>query len=202
MNIGPRIAVALGITGSLSSYGGSVNYSVTLNPGACREIRVGRFTVPPGTLPVYDVNTGYCRTALRAAGEALLYVTAACVGPRNTWVPAPQKYSVDLSGRKDTRRITETEWETASELSMSERPLFPRPDVIKWDGRILQPSGPTWKGIGTNVPWSHLSSTGARAAINSWDGFEITYTFLDPTSFGQRDKVKGEYWVDIYETAT
>jgi hypothetical protein len=202
VNIYQRIALAVGMTGSLLSYGGSLSYSVSLNPGACREIHLGQFTVPPAAFTAYDVVTGYCRPDVRTAGEAWLYATAACHVRGNTWIPAPQKYAVDLSGRKGTRRISEAEWEAASELPVSERPLLPRPDVIKWDGPILLPSGPRWKGIGASVPWSHLSSTGARAAINSWDGFEITYTFLDPTSFGQRDKVKGEYWVDIYETAT
>lgn len=37
--------------------------------------------------------------------------------------------------------------------------------------------------------------------MNSWDGFDIAHTFLDPTAVFQRDKIRGKYWIDIFNTA-
>jgi hypothetical protein len=199
MNINSRIALALGLVRPFSILAGSVSYSVTVNPQACHEIHLGRLTVPVGALPVYDVTSDYCRPDLRTAEEALLYATAACHGPQNTWIPAPEKYAVDLSGSRGTHRISEQQWNAAQELPRSKSSFQP---FLSSAFNSLRPSGTKWMGEGAVFPWSHLSPSGARAAINSWDGFDVTYTFLDPTSFGKRDKVGGKYWVDIYEFAT
>lgn len=199
------MGLALLFTGQMLTFGGSMTYTVTLNPDVCHEVHLGRLTAPKGTLPVIpfdDVSTGYCRPEVRSAGEDKLFVTAGCHGPRNNWIPSQEKYSVDLSAGARTRRISEAEWESATELPWSEGGMYPKlaEDSVAYKGPPLRRSGPKWMGIGAGPPWSHLSRTGARAAVNSWDGFEITYTFLDPTSLFARDKVKGDYWVDIYET--
>jgi hypothetical protein len=39
-------------------------------------------------------------------------------------------------------------------------------------------------------------------AVFSWDGFNIRYSFMDPTSFGRRSRVEGRYWVDLYEAVS
>ena len=38
--------------------------------------------------------------------------------------------------------------------------------------------------------------------MNSWDGFDVRYDFLDLTVLFQKDKVKGEFWTDVYEIAS
>jgi len=68
--------------------------------------------------------------------------------------------------------------------------------------RSREKSGPKWAGIGEGTVGSFISHDLARLAVNSWDGVDITYSFLDPTSFGQRNKIKGQFWVDIYDIAS
>jgi hypothetical protein len=73
---------------------------------------------------------------------------------------------------------------------------------IEYKGRILEKSGPSWAGAGSEPLPAKFSGNLAWAAVNSWDGFDITYSFLDPTSFGKRNKVIGQFWVDIYDTGS
>jgi hypothetical protein len=71
---------------------------------------------------------------------------------------------------------------------------------VSYKDRVFEKSGPRWSGVGAGPINASLSQNATRIAVNSWDGFDITYSFLDPTSFGQRNKVKGQFWVDIYDT--
>jgi hypothetical protein len=195
----------LGLCVSACGFGGRMSYTVTLNPEVCREVQLGRFTVPVGTSPRPEVSTGYCHPELRSAGETRLYLTAACHQRGDNWLPAPQKYGVDLSGGKSLGRIGEAEWQAAPQLPWAgSGGLEPRPTDrgIQYKGPLLERSGPKWTGVGNGPVWTKLSSGLTRAAVNSWDGFDITYSFLDPTSFLQRNKVVGQYWVDIYETSS
>lgn len=198
-----RLALAFWLSGLIHAFAGSMTYTVTLNSAVCHEVHTGRFTLPREAAFLQEVNSGHCRVALRSGREMLLYVGVICLSPR--WLPAPEKYAVDLSTRTGTRRISEAEWQSATELPWIEGGMFPNlaDDSVRYKGPPLRRSGPKWMGITDGgAPRSHLSRTGSRVAVNSWDGFETTYSFLDPTSFGKRDKVKGEYWVDIYETSS
>ena len=198
--------VFLGLCVSVRGFGGSMTYTVVLNPNVCREAQVGRFTVPIEAFAMDYVSTGKCHPEIRSADEEQLYVTATCAAPRGTWISAPQKYAVNLSSRKSARSISETEWQSAPELAWSENGFYPpRPEDhgVQYKGPVLERSGPRWTGVGGSGPLrTLLSRSGNRAAVNSWDGFAITRSFLDPTSFGKRDKVEGQFWVDIYETSS
>lgn len=195
----------LGLCVSARAFGGSMTYTVTLNADVCHDMRLGRFTVPAGTSPRPDVSTGYCHPELRSAGETQLYLTAACHQRGDTWLPAPQKYAVDLIRPRAVRRISEVEWQAAPQLPWAGfGGLDPHPTDrgIQYKGPLLERSGPKWTGVGNGPVRTQLSLSLTRAAVNSWDGFDITYSFLDPTSFGKRNKVVGQYWVDIYETSS
>jgi hypothetical protein len=201
--------VSIGVFFSMKAFGGHMTYFVTQNPEVCHEVHVGRFTLPEKAAFLNNgvgnigVSTGYCHPQVRSAGESDLYVGAVCLRPY--WYPAPEKYAVDLSGRKGVRRISEEKWQSGVPLTWSENGLFPKPQesAVEYKGQRLARSGPRWEGIGGTGPLrTHLSWNATRAAVNSWSGFQVTYSFLDPTSFGKRDKVEGQYWVDIYETAS
>lgn len=43
---------------------------------------------------------------------------------------------------------------------------------------------------------------GSRISVKSWDGLDITYDYADPTTLFQREKVKGQFWIDIYDTTS
>ena len=74
---------------------------------------------------------------------------------------------------------------------------------MRYFGPLLKRSGPKWKGESDGpLPPTLLSASLNRAAVNSWDGYDLVNGFLDPTVLFQRNKVKGRYWVDIYETAS
>jgi hypothetical protein len=183
-----------------------MTYTVSLNPDVCHEVHLGRFDVPKGASPMNDVSTGYCHPQVRSAGETELYLTAACTGyVRATWVPAPQKYAVDLSGRKGTRQIRDGEWEAAPELPWSENSFFPpraEDRGVQYKGPVLERSGPAWAGKGYGPILTFLSRNATRAAVNSWDGVDEVYSFLDPGSLFKRNNIEGRYWVDIYETSS
>jgi hypothetical protein len=195
--------VFLGFCFSVQGFGGSMTYTVTLNPEVCREVRLGRFDVPRGAFAMNDVSTGSCRPEVRSRGETELYLTATCSGPRATRFPAPEKYAVDLSGRKGARLVRGEEWDAAAELQRSENSFFPprAEDLgVQYKGPLLERSGPTWAGRGYGPILTFLSRNMIRAAVNSWDGVDEVYSFLDPGSLFKRNKIEGRYWVDIYET--
>jgi hypothetical protein len=47
-----------------------------------------------------------------------------------------------------------------------------------------------------------LSLSGNRAAVNSWDGVDEVYGFMDLDELFKSSKINGYYWVDIYETSS
>jgi hypothetical protein len=171
-------AVFLGICFSMQGIGGSMTYTVTLNPEVCHEVRLGRLTAPRSVVPLSpdDADSGHCRIEIREAGERELYLTAVC-GGRRTHLPAIEKYAVDLSGRRSTRRISEAEWEGATELPRSENrfyPVSPEDRGVQYKGPVLERSGPGWAGRGSGPVDSLLSQSMNRGAVNSWDGYDIT----------------------------
>lgn len=188
---------------SFNAVGGNMTYAVTLNADVCHEVHLGWLTAPVEAAPFHEVSTGYCLLDMRSPGEAELYMTAVCSGPRGTWPSAPEKYTVDLSGRKGVRRISDAEWQSAVKLPRADGGVEPQPAErgVRYNGGpLLEKSGPRWTGAGSGPIGSFFSLTRNRTAVNSWDGFDITYSFLDLSSAGKHNKVKGRYWVDIYET--
>lgn len=175
---------------------------MTMNPGACHEVKLGWMSAPREAYAPRGVVSGDCRYEIRVAGETVLYVSAVCGEPKS--IPVPQKYSVDLSRKESVRRISEAAWNSASPLRSSRGGGIPpqkdEPGVRYQGGPLLRRSGPKWAGEGYNLPNSAtLAPSLKKVAVFSWDGFNIRYSFLDPTSFGRRNKVEGRYWVDIYE---
>jgi len=191
----------------VSLQGGSIAFQVTLNPTACHEVNLGRFTVPPesGRPMIYGVTYGGCRHELRSGGEKQLYFAVACAGRPGPWPVAPEKYAVDLSHPSSFRRIDETTWKSAPPLPRSEKGEPPRPDdsgYQVYNGPLLKRSGPSWYGKGLPTPIrTHLSWTMNRAAVNSWDGRDEAGTILDP-SWSGRNHIKGHFWIDMYDTAS
>jgi hypothetical protein len=184
-----------------------ITYKVTLNPDACHEVNLPRLTKPPRIAYVDNVEAGVCRYEIRSARETQLYITAACGGAgKDKFVPAREKYAVDLSRQGATRRIDEETWLTAPQLPRTglETPqnvILPRDSEssIRYKGSLLARSGPAWHGVGATAVPTFLSESTNRATVNSWDGEEIVYSFLDPTSGFKRNKVKGRYWIDLYD---
>ncbi len=189
---------------------GGITYRVSLNADACHEVNLPRLTKPPGIGYVTKVETGYCRYEIRNANESLLYLTAACGGiGKDKFVPAKEKYSVNLGRKVVTRKIDESAWETAPELPRSgvetlAKVLLPRDEEsgVRYNNHLLERSGPAWHGKGDDAKPTLLSWTNSRAAVNSWDGIDITYSFLDPGSTFKRNKENGSYWIDIYDTGS
>ena len=62
--------------------------------------------------------------------------------------------------------------------------LVPGPEVdgIIYNGHLLKRSGPKWAGVGAHPIEYLLSTSRSRAAVNSWDGFDIVYELLDPSA--------------------
>src|SRR4029077_13251703 len=140
---------------SVESVGGNMTYTLTLNPDVCHEVYVGRLTLPVKAFPVSEVSTGWCRPEIRAAGELELFVTASCAGPRAAWFLSTEKYAVDLSNRRDSRRISETEWQAAAQLSSNDNHgIYPLPSDrgIHYKGPLLARSAPRWTGVGGSGP--------------------------------------------------
>ncbi len=179
-----------------------------MNADACHEVNLPRLTKPPGIGYVTRVETGYCRYEIRNAEESLLYLTAACGGiGKNKFVPAKEKYSANLGSRGVTRKIDEATWEAAPQFPRSGREDITKHQLprdgepgIRYNNHLLERSGPVWHGIGDGAYPTVLNWTNSRAAVNSWDGVDITYSFLDPASAFKRNKEKGSYWIDIYDT--
>ena len=195
-----RIAVALFLATRVVCAG--VTYRVTLNPGACHEVHLGRLSVPRYCSElIHDVNTGQCQYGIRSAGNSTLYLTAVCSDIRTC--TAPQKYAVDLRHPDRVHRIDDTAWQAATPLAVSGLGKGISPNEgqrgVAYHGPLLEKSGPRWKGIGGSLLQSFLSASLNRAAVNSWDGYDVVYSALDPSSYGQRDKVEGQYWIDIFD---
>jgi hypothetical protein len=193
-----KIAMAIVCLAPDAAIGG-ITYRVTENSSACHEVHLGWMSVPR-EVTANNVDTGHCRYEMRSAGEAVLDVSAACQGA--AWVPVREKFGVDLS-KGTVHRISDTAWNSASPLRRNDGGIPPQkdePGIRYKGGPLLKRSGPKWSGEGSNMPiFAALDPSLRRASVYSWDGFNIVYSFLDPTSFGRRSKVEGRYWIDIYE---
>ena len=169
---------------------GGITYKVTLNPEACHEVHLGRLKVPAEVGPRYsDVIAGGFFYDLRFAGGPELYLSTVTQS-RNRLVASPEKYAVDLSRPRRVRRVTDAEWESAPLLPRSKNGAFPnRSDGIEYRGPVLKRSGPKWSGIGVGPPPESFFSLGMRrAAVNSWDGYEILAGYNE---IFLRDKIRG-----------
>jgi len=189
-------------------YGG-LTYQVTLSPNACHEIQLPRLTKPREIGWTDSVNLGYFHYELRSAGETKIYIGVVTgIGRLNPMDPVfsvREKYAVDLRRTSNVRRLDETLWQSALPLSRATEgnylPKDPEDRGIRvGGGPLLEKSGPRWAGVGEGPVKASMSWTMSRAAVNSWDGYDITYSILDPTAVFKRDKVAGLYWIDIYET--
>jgi hypothetical protein len=182
---------------------GGVTYRVTENADVCQEIHLGWMTPPP--LTITDVvDSGHCDYEIRNGGEKILYVSAVCNGP--TPLTVRQKFAIDLSKKGHVRRISDVDWDSVSRLPQSAGGISPEKDargVSYMGGPLVERSGPRWTGEGFNpLITAKLDPSRERVAVFSWDGFNISYSFMDPSSAFRRNKIEGRYWIDIYEAAT
>jgi hypothetical protein len=205
-----RSLVALSCV-AVPGFAGSMSYVVTQNPSACHEVHLGVLTKPPEINYVGDVgvNVSYCHLEIRAAGETELYLAAACQfdTPHSQTFPlTAEKYAVDLDHPNKVRRIAEQTWQSTMPLRWvgpgGIEPTRPTAPGISYRGHIFEKSGPKWSGVGAGPIGAPVSVESLRVAVNSWDGLDIRYDFLDPTVLFQNDKVKGEFWTDIYDVAS
>src|ERR1700733_13406297 len=81
-------------------------------------------------------------------------------------------------------------------------PRHPTDPGISFKGRVFERSGPKWSGVGAGPVGADFSQDGSKISVNSWDGFDIRYDSLAPTVLFQRDKVRGQFWTDIYDTGS
>lgn len=177
-------------------------------------MHLGSLTKPPEISYIDDgVNAGYCHLEIRSAGETDLYLAAACQfdTPHSQAFPlTKEKYAVDLSRSDRVRTIDEKTWQSGQPLLRSGRggimPTHPTDQGVSFGGRVFDKSGTKWSGVGGGpVPEivSPVVDLGlARIAVYSWDGFDIRYDFLDPSALFEKDKVKGQFWIDLYEVAS
>jgi hypothetical protein len=190
---------------------GSMSYVVTQNPGACHEVHLGALTRPPEITYHGDegVDAGYCHIEIRAAGETELYLAGACQLDTpyhdQSFPLTKEKYAVDLGFPSKIRRIDEETWKSAMPMTWEGLvhgtvPRRPTDPGISYKGRVFEKSGPRWSGVGAGPVGADFSQDGSKISVNSWDGFDIRYDFLDPAVLFQRDKVKGQFWTDIYDT--
>jgi hypothetical protein len=157
-----------------------------------------------------DVNDGYCHIEIRAAGDTELYLAAACelmAHFTQTFPLTRETYAVDLSRPDKVRRIDEQAWQSAMPLQWGGpfggiSPRHPTDSGISYKGGVFEKSGPRWSGVGAGPVAAEVSQDSSKISVNSWDGFDIRYDFLDPTVLFQRDKVKGQFWTDIYDVAS
>jgi hypothetical protein len=193
---------------SAQALGGSMSYEVTLNSGACHEVHLGALTRPPEITYHGDegVDAGYCHIEIRASGETELYLAAACQfdTPHSQTFPlTKEKYALDLNRPNKLRRIDQQTWQYGMAVRWvglgGIQPVHAIDRGISYRGHIFEKSGPKWSGVGSGPISSPVSVESRRVAVNSWDGFDVRYDFFDPTVLFQKDKVKGEFWTDIYD---
>jgi hypothetical protein len=181
-----------------------LTYRLTEGMDACREIHLGSMTPPPGQ--VGDaVDSGNCRYDIRSPGEGSLYISAEC--SRGDMIPIQEKFAIDLIGKNSVRRISDAEWASAYPMAVIGGALLdPNKDetgVRYKDGPLLERSGPKWSGVGLNIPIrARLDPSHRWAAVYSWDGFNIPENFMNPSSFSLRQKIRGDYWIDIFNAAS
>jgi hypothetical protein len=205
MNIGiqPNSVVFFFCALVARALGDNITYQISLTPEVCHEVHVGKFTVPSG-FPPSMVVAGDFRYDIRSGGESLLLIAAAYTSaykgvPPSRLAPAPEKYAVDLNQPKSFRRLSEAEWQAGAELKWNHNGIMPRESDrgVQYRGPLLERSGPKWAGVGgSGGPLrTDFSVTNARAAVLSWDGFDLYSTPLDMS--WRRPNIKGEYGVDI-----
>jgi hypothetical protein len=188
-----------------------MTYQVTQNSGACHEVHLDKLTSPPEiTRHDEGVNASYCHIEIRAVGETDIYLAAACQfdTPRSQTFPLTrEKYAVNLSQPDKVRRIDEPTWQSAMPLRSGGLigeidPSHPTDRGISYKGQVFEKSGPRWAGVGAEPIGARFSLGLSKISVNSWDGFDIRYDFMDPTVFLQRDKVKGQFWTDIFDAGS
>jgi hypothetical protein len=157
------------------------------------------------------VDAGYCHIEIRAAGETELYLAGACQldtpDHHQSFPLTKEKYAVDLSRPDKVRHIDERTWQSAMPmwregLVHGTDPRHPTDPGISFKGRVFERSGPKWSGVRAGPVGADFSQDGSKISVNSWDGFDIRYDSLDPTVLFQRDKVRGQFWTDIYDTGS
>ncbi len=189
-----------------SLFCGNITYQVSPNPSVCHEVYLGRLSVPREPASRQRVSTGFCQPEIRRSNESELYLTVACEFLREvkeSWVPCLEKYAVDLSQPNRVRRIDEKTWLSGTLifniLNKHTLPSSPQAPGIIERGRVLARSGPKWSGVGAGPVDARFNEDMTKIAVNSWDGFDIEYNPLDPTVLFQSDKVRGNFWIDIYD---
>ncbi len=203
----------------LSLKGGGISYQLTLNADACREIHLGRFSIPAGSDVATSMPTNsQCHYEIRSEVGSELYFAAACVSyvHPQSWPLAPEKYAVDLNHPSNARRIDDRVWSSAAPLLRgrtngppddaqgdhvslpNKQPHEPYKGPPPTKGPLLKRSGPKWSDAGRPAIFTNVSPSIVRAAVSSWEGEDWG---PELGGFG-KGKTKGHFWVDIYVAAT
>jgi hypothetical protein len=182
----------------------SVSYRVTVGAGACHELRVSTWTPPEEmTSRLQTIQSGNSVYEIRTPREGELYIGLSCPTPRGKSWPVPEKYVANLkSGRVE--RLDNSVWESALGLQRTSKFLFPlifQDRGIEYGGHILEKSGPKWAGPYDRPDiYPLISPMHTRLVLNSWDGI-VRYVPLEGPLLA-RDKVKGKFWIDLYDVAS
>ncbi len=169
---------------------GGISYKVADTANACQEVHIPKWTNPdPNSL---GIDTSVCRYSFRSPDSSSLFVGVMCNMKR-----AQEKYAIDSRLRGGVRRLSESEWDSASPLwpSGSRSDLRPQADGLAFLGHLFPKSGRKW-GPGDNASVNQGST---RIVVYSWGGV-IDYCTNGPFNcYKWDDHVHGNYWIDLFD---
>jgi hypothetical protein len=135
-----------------------------------------------------------------------LFAAACDEGRPHSWLVAREKYAVDLNHPDKAREIDEITWESAAPLKRADVRWAPSrvgERGVQDKGKLFEKSGPSWMGKYGQPVDAHVSASGGRIAVNSWEGIEDHGgDQAGYPGFIWQVHVKGRYWIDIYDTAS
>jgi hypothetical protein len=175
------------------SWSADITYRVTGDPGACHDVRVGKWPTEyrrPGT--------NGCSYEFRTPANNVLYMGVHCGESLGKW-ESPVKYGVDLVHQDQIMRIDPSAWGAAAELKVEmwktvQVPL--QPNGFQYRGHLLEKSGPEWYDPGLRAKL--ISPGQTHIALNSSEGGVGYPGPFEPGPI----RAKGKYWIDIYDVRT
>jgi hypothetical protein len=175
---------------AVSATGADITYRVTGNPGACHDVRVGKWS--PG---YRRASTNGCRYEFRSPGNDVLYIGVYCLETTGKW-DSLVKYEIDLARPKQVLPVVQPAWGSAATLKgelwkQASAPVSS--EGIEYAGHMLRKSGPQWHNYAT-----FISPGEKRIALNSLEGGVGYPGPFEPGPI----RAKGKYWIDIYDVQT